>query len=306
MTINLIGKIVKHNKYGEGIIVRQNQVKDGFTIYIYFENGNKEEIAFQFPQSFIGDKVWLTTEEKELLLYINHSIIINKENNKDNIVFDGSTIIEVNNSNSWIEETKDGVVLRRFNDLNAKKVLIPSNINVLSRHCFIRVKNLEDVVLMEGVKSIGEGAFEGLKKLKRIVLSKTLQKIGANAFFDCTALKSISIPIACTKIERRAFGCNYRLKEINCFHKKQPHGWHNEWNVNSKSKTMVCWGMKVIRSGQPIDSPLTTLDEGEVELTCNKENILYIYKGNIRCYKNHHHIISATAIISNCNNSPRR
>ena len=155
--IDLIGKTVIHNKFGEGHIVRQSKTANGMTIFINFEKTAKEEVGFVFPDAFIGEPKWLSTNDEELLSII-HKISLFDGVDKTKF-FD---FVEINNDNSWVEETISGTVLRRFNDIKAKKVLIPSNIRVISRKCFTRAKELEEVVFQDGISSIGEGAFEDL------------------------------------------------------------------------------------------------------------------------------------------------
>ena len=52
-------------------------------------------------------------------------------------------------------------------------------------------KDVEEVVIPEGVKVIGNYAFAGMTGLKRVVLPSTLNKIAMGAFYGCTALEEI-------------------------------------------------------------------------------------------------------------------
>jgi bifunctional DNA-binding transcriptional regulator/antitoxin component of YhaV-PrlF toxin-antitoxin module len=71
--------------------------------------------------------------------------------------------------------------------------------------------------------------------------------------------------------------------------------------MNSKLKTMVFWGLKVVSKNEDC-STSNLVDEHykrNLRLHCNSENVLYVYKGHIRCHKNNHNLISATAIVRN-------
>ena len=303
MIMDFVGKIVKHSKYGEGIIVRQNETKSGVTISIYFEQGHKDEIDFQFPQAFIGDKVWLSTTDDQILSYIkakqNENVVVKsaeynkKQEGKNNL------IITVNQQNSKMNESRAEIF--RFNDKTAKIIKVPKAIKYVGRGCFSRLNNLEEIIF-EGVKEIGAESFLGCRKLRRVVLPKSLLRIGNRAFEFCTSLKQIVIPNYCSCIGEGAFNFNYNLKEINCEAQNMPTFWDRKWNKNKNCR--VFFGVHVIREGESVIPMVnSSLEENNccdsVKYICNKTNILHIYKGNIRCNKNKHNVISAMAIVHN-------
>ena len=65
-------------------------------------------------------------------------------------------------------------------------------------------KEIESVIIPEGVVEIGEDAFEYCDSLKRVVLPDGLKKIGVGAFENC-ALKEINLPESIEEIETLAF-----------------------------------------------------------------------------------------------------
>ena len=69
-------------------------------------------------------------------------------------------------------------------------------------------KNIETLIVGEGITSIAEGAFSAFTKLQTVVLPETLQVIGTSAFISCTSLEELIIPTRVTKIGVGAFaGC---------------------------------------------------------------------------------------------------
>ena len=299
--MDLIGKIVIHNKYGKGMSVRQNEKNGNLIIYVYFEIGDKKEIPFQFPQAFVCKEKWLSTCDEQLLLYLQNFQSREKElnpikENRSKSVETGLIWMDANAQNSKINFNK--AIIYQFNDRKAKYVRIPKEIKYVGRSCFSRMKALEEIVL-ENVKEIGPEAFLGCKNLKRVILPNCLLRIGGRAFEYCTSLRNIFIPNYCSYIGESAFNFNYALKEINCAVKQMPIFWDRRWNKNKKCN--VFFGIELIDNNQNnkamVEKRNSPSGEQREKYICDKTNILYVYKGNIRCYKNHHNLISATAIV---------
>ena len=69
-------------------------------------------------------------------------------------------------------------------------------------------KDVESVVIPEGVTEIGTSAFKGCESLASVVIPSSVKKIGERAFRDCTSLSSVEIPSSVTTIGDFAFnGC---------------------------------------------------------------------------------------------------
>ncbi|MDI9401811.1 MAG: leucine-rich repeat domain-containing protein [Limisphaerales bacterium] len=77
---------------------------------------------------------------------------------------------------------------------------IPVGTVSLEPYSFIFSKNLNYVLLPEGVEEIGEHAFEGAA-ITRIELPSSLKKLGPYAFLSCSALKSIQIEGWCEGLD---------------------------------------------------------------------------------------------------------
>jgi hypothetical protein len=89
-------------------------------------------------------------------------------------------------------------------DINVRAITIPSEVNSIKYQQFIFQRELEEVVLPEGLLTIGESAFGHCERLAKINLPSTLRSIGPYAFSDCTSLPFLSIPEGC-KVSPSAF-----------------------------------------------------------------------------------------------------
>ena len=70
-------------------------------------------------------------------------------------------------------------------------------------------KDVESVVIPEGVTEIGGCAFKGCKSLSSVEIPSSVTAIGERAFWYCTSLTSVEIPSSVTEIGAKAFkGCN--------------------------------------------------------------------------------------------------
>ena len=70
-------------------------------------------------------------------------------------------------------------------------------------------KDVESVVIPEGVTEIGGCAFKGCESLASVEIPSSVTEIGKQAFRDCTSLTSVEIPSSVTEIGAKAFkGCN--------------------------------------------------------------------------------------------------
>ncbi len=58
---------------------------------------------------------------------------------------------------------------------------------------FYNLKNVQSVVIPEGILSIGDRCFEGCTNLQSITIPDSVTEIGACSFVDCTSLQTISI-----------------------------------------------------------------------------------------------------------------
>ena len=77
------------------------------------------------------------------------------------------------------------------NNVNVKKISVPSTVVEISDGAFRSFKGLEEVILADGIKVIGNDAFSGCVALDKINLPSSLVKIGETAFNGCVSLAAI-------------------------------------------------------------------------------------------------------------------
>lgn len=104
------------------------------------------------------------------------------------------------------------------------EVVVPAEVNGLKvtsigngddGRAFYNCKQLEKVIVSEGITSIEFRAFDSCENLTTVQLPSSLEKIGENAFYDCKSLVNINLPDNLKEIISRAFyGCE-SLEEIN-------------------------------------------------------------------------------------------
>ena len=130
---------------------------------------------------------------------------------------DGSLTYQVN------EDGESCSVVACDQDITGE-VVVPAEINGFKvtaigngddGRAFYNCKQLEKVIVSEGITSIEFRAFDGCENLTTVQLPSSLEKIGENAFYDCKSLVNINLPDNLKEIFSRAFyGCE-NLEEIN-------------------------------------------------------------------------------------------
>lgn len=137
-------------------------------------------------------------------------------------------------------------------------------------------KNINSVIIPEGVATIQSQAFRSCAKLKSVTLPNSLTDIYSGAFKGCSNLKTIMIPKSVTVIGTEAFSNCTNLK-IYCEAKTQPKGWNADWN---KSNRPVVWGValdipsvndKLFEISENLNEGLDEKVDFVVDLTSNLE-----------------------------------
>ena len=78
-----------------------------------------------------------------------------------------------------------------------------------AEHLYLKGKEVKDLVLPDGVKSIGNDVFYGCSGLISVSIPNGVTNVGANAFADCGGLTSVTIPPSVKSIGNAAFlGCD--------------------------------------------------------------------------------------------------
>ena len=86
-----------------------------------------------------------------------------------------------------------------------KSLTLPETVQSVPSLAFCR--NLEKIVLPEGLTIIGETSFYGCEQLSEIHIPTSVTKVGSSAFYDCKSLKNVNL-LGIISIERGAFvGC---------------------------------------------------------------------------------------------------
>lgn len=113
----------------------------------------------------------------------------------------GTKTVTANGTYAATDDNKDGyseVTVNIAQVNNAKVSNTPAS-------GFTLTKNIESVVIPEGVTTLGEEAFFKCSNLSDITLPSTLTSIGTNAFCQCSNLSDITLPSALRYIGEAAF-----------------------------------------------------------------------------------------------------
>ncbi|MBR1874063.1 MAG: leucine-rich repeat protein [Eubacterium sp.] len=90
--------------------------------------------------------------------------------------------------------------------------LIISGSGVLEGKCLY--KDIEELVICDGICEIGKGYFKNLDSLKKVTISGTVKKIGANSFLGCNSLQDLKICEGVKIIDDASFKECSNLRQI--------------------------------------------------------------------------------------------
>ena len=97
---------------------------------------------------------------------------------------------------------------------NIEKVVITEGITNIGEYGFFDCNNLTNIEISNNVISIGEHAFSDCSSLTSIKIPNSVTSIGNYAFYDCTSLTSVEIPNSVTSIGVFVFHNCSSLKSI--------------------------------------------------------------------------------------------
>lgn len=101
------------------------------------------------------------------------------------------------------------------NNIQLKKINLPSSIQTIGPKAFYGCTNITNVNFPNNLNSIYEYAFAGCSNLKYINIPTSISKIGISAFENCTQIDSINLNNAYCSINASAFrNCNKMTKAI--------------------------------------------------------------------------------------------
>ena len=119
-----------------------------------------------------------------------------------------------------IPEKLNGLPVRSIADKvfnnceRTKKIIIPSNVEVIGKNAFDSCFKLESVTIPDSVTKLDEGCFKYCSSLKEVEMSANLREMGDYAFAGCETLSEITIPKSVSFIPEHAFSACYNLKSI--------------------------------------------------------------------------------------------
>lgn len=115
------------------------------------------------------------------------------------------TSIEETNANTAVAFAKK-INAVHIKDIAAWcKIVFEANPLMKAKHLFIDGKEVNDLVIPEGVTDISDKAFYRCESLTSVTMPKSLRSIGKNAFYECSNLASVIIPNGLTSIGKLAF-----------------------------------------------------------------------------------------------------
>ena len=129
------------------------------------------------------------------------------------------TVFNVDENNQNYSVSEDGKILFNKDKTTlitcssaANDVTIPDSVTTVNSGAFVNYKNVETLVIGNGLTSLDNLPIAS--SLKSITIGNNIKSIGNNAFRDCSSLTSVTIPDSVTEIGNYAFsGCN-GLKNI--------------------------------------------------------------------------------------------
>ena len=195
-----------------------------------------------------------------------------------------------------------------------ERVFIPNTVDIIEDSAFSECKNLYKIIMPEKLKELGNHAFSG-SAIECMIIPEGIKLLGTNLFYGCEKLTTVFLPQSIERITS-CFGYCTKLKELFVsdnveFIDALPSDsrklmWISPSNINYKS-SLMSKGIAFLAAEDyydklpPVESYIDNTDVNNViddlSIVFSRNDILYIYKGQIRCHRNHHHIIPATAIL---------
>ena len=123
------------------------------------------------------------------------------------------TVFNVDENNQNYSVSDDGKILFNKDKTTlitcssaANDVTIPDSVTTVNSGAFVNCKNVETLVVGNGLTSLDNLPIAS--SLKSITIGNNIKSIGNNAFYNCSSLTSVTIPDSVTEIGNYAFnGC---------------------------------------------------------------------------------------------------
>lgn len=91
------------------------------------------------------------------------------------------------------------------NRRDIQNVVIKNGVTSIGKYAFYCCISLTSITIPAGVTSIGYCAFDGCSNLTSIIIPDSVISIGDSAFYGCKSLTSITVPDSVTSIGKGAF-----------------------------------------------------------------------------------------------------
>ena len=103
----------------------------------------------------------------------------------------------------------DGYAISGFNGVNMRTLIFPNAysgkpVTRILAHAFENC-NVQEAVMIDGIRVIEEGAFKGCGNLKQVIFPNTLREIGPCAFQSCGSLVTAALPEGLQQLGDYAF-----------------------------------------------------------------------------------------------------
>lgn len=158
---------------------------------------------------------------------------------------------------------------------NIDQIILPNGIKSIERRAFADSTIIE-IVLPNTVNRIGELAFSGCKYLKHIQLSRNLNILPTKLFWWCTSLENITIPENVVKIFDNAFNNCFALRIIEL----------NKSLISLDSLAFYgCKSLQSIllpKSLQSIGEHILGNEQEHITVMCYNNSAAYVYAKKMR------------------------
>ena len=124
---------------------------------------------------------------------------------------------------------------------------------------FLNGKEVKNLVIPDGVKTIGDGAFGGFFNLESVVIPAGVERIGDYAFYCDYALTSVMIPNTVTSIGAYAFHYDENLSSFTIPGSVKSIGEYAFWHCRAISDLVLPEGLETIGNNAFGDNYITTL-----------------------------------------------
>ena len=90
-------------------------------------------------------------------------------------------------------------------------------------HLYLDDKEVNDLIIPEGVTTIGNGTFRNYSRLTTVVIPNSVTEIGEYAFYGCSDMTSVTIGNNVNSIGQWAFSGCQKLMDVYCYAKNVPY-----------------------------------------------------------------------------------